>query len=81
MGQLALIIGDFHIPTRSSEIPAKYKEMITPNKVSTVLCTGNVGCREVHDWIKSLSSSVHVVKGDFEDESFNDFPDEKVINH
>lgn len=45
MGQLALVLGDFHIPMRSSEIPAKYKEMITPNKVSAVFCTGNIGSR------------------------------------
>lgn len=45
MGTLALIVGDFHVPHRAAEIPAKYREMITPNKVSTVLCTGNMGCR------------------------------------
>ena len=45
MGQLVLIMGDFHIPQRCSEIPIQYREMITPNKVSAVLCTGNVGCR------------------------------------
>lgn len=39
--------------------------MISPNKVSTVLCTGNMGCREVHDWLKSLAPSVHITQGDY----------------
>lgn len=78
MGQLALVVGDFHIPLRCSEIPPKYKEMITPNKVSAVFCTGNLGSREVHDWCKSLGSTFHIVKGDYEDEAIGDFPEEKV---
>ncbi len=45
MGQLALVLGDFHIPQRCAEIPAKYKEMITPNKVNAVFCTGNIGSK------------------------------------
>jgi vacuolar protein sorting-associated protein 29 len=78
MGQLALVLGDFHIPQRGAEIPAKYKEMITPGKVSAVFCTGNLGSREVYDWTKSLSPTFHVVKGDYEDETIAEFPDEKV---
>lgn len=78
MGQLALVLGDFHIPLRCGEIPLKYKEMITPNKVAAVFCSGNLGSREVYDWIKSLSTTLHIVKGDYEDETLADFPDEKV---
>ena len=69
MGQLALILGDFHIPQRCSEIPAKYREMITPNKVSAVFCTGNFGSREAFDWVKTLSPVTHIVKGDYEDDT------------
>jgi len=48
--------------------------MITPNKVSAVFCTGNIGSRESFDWVKSLSSTFYVVKGDYEDEALTDFP-------
>lgn len=78
MGQLALVAGDFHIPMRCADIPAKYKEMITPDKVSTVFCTGNMGGRQAHDWVKSLSSTLHAVQGDYEDPSIADLPEEKV---
>lgn len=74
-----LLLGDFHIPHRAAEISPKYREMITPNKVSTVLCTGNMGCREVHDWVKTLSGDFHVVKGDFEDEGIKDLPEDKLV--
>ena len=67
MGTLVLLLGDFHVPFRAAEVPPKYREMITPNKVNTVLCTGNMGCREINDWVKSLSANNHTVKGDFED--------------
>lgn len=79
MGVLVLVLGDFHIPHRAAEVPAQYKEMITPNKVNTVICTGNLGCREIHDWVKSLSSNIHIVKGDFEDEGIKELPDDKVV--
>ena len=72
---LVLVLGDFHIPHRAAEVPAKYREMITPNKINTVICTGNMGSREIHDWAKSLSNNFHAVKGDFEDEGFKDLPE------
>jgi vacuolar protein sorting-associated protein 29 len=80
MGQLALVLGDFHIPQRCSEIPSKYKDMITPNKVNSVFCTGNLGSKEVYEWIKTLSNHNHIVKGDYEDEAFTDLVEEKVIS-
>ncbi len=79
MGQLALVVGDFHIPLRCSEVPPKYREMITPNKVTAVFCTGNIGSRETYDWCKSLGNVFHVVKGDYEDEAIGDFVEEKVV--
>ncbi len=45
-GELVLLIGDTHIPQRAVEVPAKFKEMLVPNKVQQVLCTGNLGNRE-----------------------------------
>jgi vacuolar protein sorting-associated protein 29 len=64
---LALVIGDFHIPTRSSDVPESFKELLKPNKVQYVFSTGNLGCREVVDWVKSLSSQAHIVRGDFDE--------------
>eukprot|EP01017_Pseudomicrothorax_dubius_P001294 TRINITY_DN0_c4233_g1_i3.p1 TRINITY_DN0_c4233_g1~~TRINITY_DN0_c4233_g1_i3.p1 ORF type:complete len:187 (+),score=52.42 TRINITY_DN0_c4233_g1_i3:40-600(+) len=66
-GELALIIGDFHIPMRTAEVPDKFKELLVPNKVQHVICTGNIGNRETTDWLKSLSNNFHVVKGDFDE--------------
>lgn len=79
MGTLVLLLGDFHIPHRAAEVPAKYREMITPNKVNAVVCMGNMGCREVFDWVKTLSGNITTVKGDFEDDGIKDLPEEKVV--
>jgi vacuolar protein sorting-associated protein 29 len=35
--------------------------------VQHVICTGNIGNRETLDWLKTLSSNLHVVKGDFDE--------------
>ncbi|CAB3402324.1 unnamed protein product [Caenorhabditis bovis] len=43
-----------------------------------VLCTGNLCTRETFDYLRSLSSDVHVVRGDFDDESLK-YPDTKVV--
>ena len=31
------------------------------------MCTGNIGSRDTLDWVKSLSSNCHIVKGDFDE--------------
>lgn len=32
-GELALVVGDFHIPHRSAMIPEKFQRMLVPNKM------------------------------------------------
>jgi len=61
-GELALIIGDFHIPMRAHDIPEKFKDLLVPNKVQNVICTGNVGSKEMVDYLKSLSDNFYMVK-------------------
>ncbi|MCP9258097.1 Vacuolar protein sorting-associated protein 29 [Dirofilaria immitis] len=91
---LVLVIGDFHIPHRSHNIPAKFRKLLVPNKMQHVLCTGNLCTRETFDYLKSLASDVHVIqymgwnqvirimlfqtRGDFDDILTN-YPDTKVI--
>ncbi|EGR31202.1 vacuolar sorting protein, putative [Ichthyophthirius multifiliis] len=67
-GELAIVFGDFHIPGKIHEIPQQFKELITPNKVQYVICTGNVGkSKETYSWIKSLAQVIYMVKGDQDD--------------
>ncbi|VDM94362.1 unnamed protein product, partial [Onchocerca ochengi] len=75
---LVLVIGDFHIPHRNHNIPAKFRKLLVPNKMQHVLCTGNLCTRETFDYLKSLASDVHVTRGDFDDILVN-YPDTKVI--
>lgn len=32
-GELALVLGDFHIPHRAVKIPEKFQKMLVPNKM------------------------------------------------
>ena len=38
-----------------------------PGKIQHILCTGNLGTKETYDYLKTIASDVHVVKGDFDE--------------
>jgi len=90
-GELVLVLGDCHIPHRSSGIPEQFKRMLVPNKMQHVVCTGNLGSKEQYEELRNLAPNVHVTAGDFEfssntngDSSFDTdcqivFPETKVL--
>ncbi|TKR77909.1 hypothetical protein L596_018799 [Steinernema carpocapsae] len=75
---LVLVIGDIHLPTRCSNLHAKFRKLLVPNKMQHVLCTGNLTNRDTFDFLKSLASDVHVVKGDYDDTAAT-YPESKII--
>lgn len=38
-----------------------------PGKIQHILCTGNLVTRDTYDYLKTIASDVHVVKGDFDE--------------
>ncbi|OWZ16984.1 hypothetical protein PHMEG_0009141 [Phytophthora megakarya] len=83
-GELVLVVGDNHIPTRASEIPEKFQKMLVPNKMQHVLCTGNLVTKEQFNELRDLAPNVHVVAGDCDEvqhKSLFDgaYPETKVI--
>ena len=68
--QLVLVLGDLHIPHRQSGLPAKFKKLLVPGKIQHILCTGNLCTKESYDYLKTLASDVHVVRGDFDEVSY-----------
>ena len=72
-----LVIGDTHIPHRCHSLPAKFKKLLVPGRIQHILCTGNLCARETFDYLKTLASDVHVVRGDF-DENLT-YPEQKVV--
>jgi len=73
-----LIIGDLHIPHRSNSIPAAFKKLLVPGRINHVLCTGNLCTEEQLEFLRSLSSNVHVVKGDFDE--ISGLPETKTVD-
>lgn len=67
--QLVLVLGDLHVPHRQSGLPAKFKNLLVPGKIQHILCTGNLCTKESHDYLKTLASDVHIVRGDFDEVS------------
>jgi vacuolar protein sorting-associated protein 29 len=77
-GELALVVGDFHIPHRAATIPEKFQKILVPNKMKHVLCTGNFISKQQLDYFGTLAPNVHVVRGDFDDDPT--IPEHKIIN-
>uniref|UniRef100_A0A2C9L295 Vacuolar protein sorting-associated protein 29 n=1 Tax=Biomphalaria glabrata TaxID=6526 RepID=A0A2C9L295_BIOGL len=64
---LVLVLGDLHIPHRCNSLPARFKKLLVPGKIQHILCTGNLCTKESFDYLKTLASDVHVVRGDFDE--------------
>jgi vacuolar protein sorting-associated protein 29 len=74
---LVLVLGDLHISHRASHVPAKFKKLLVPGKIQHILCTGNLCNKDSFDYLKTLASDVHVVRGDFDDNL--NYPEQKVV--
>ncbi|XP_055714560.1 vacuolar protein sorting-associated protein 29 [Phlebotomus papatasi] len=74
---LVLVLGDLHIPHRCSTLPSKFKKLLVPGRIHHILCTGNLCTRDSYDYLKTLASDVHIVRGDFDDGQM--YPDHKVV--
>lgn len=77
-GELVLVLGDLHIPDRANAIPENFKRMLVPNKMKHVLCTGNIG-KEQFNNLCGLAPSVHVVRGDFDNDETLPLPETVVV--
>ncbi|KAK2964129.1 Vacuolar protein sorting 29 (Vps29) [Blattamonas nauphoetae] len=75
---LVLVCGDFHIPHRAIDIPAKFQSLLVPGKIQHVLCTGNLCTKETLDYLRTLCSDVHVVQGDFDDANLH-LKEERIV--
>uniref|UniRef100_A0A8D8QWL0 Vacuolar protein sorting-associated protein 29 n=1 Tax=Cacopsylla melanoneura TaxID=428564 RepID=A0A8D8QWL0_9HEMI len=74
---LVLVLGDLHIPHRTSGLPSKFKKLLVPGRIQHILCTGNLVTKETFDYLKTLASDVHVVRGDFDEGT--SYPEKKVV--
>ncbi|GAB4814894.1 hypothetical protein N2152v2_001940 [Parachlorella kessleri] len=74
---LVLCIGDFHVPHRANDLPAKFKSLLIPGKIHHILCPGNLCTEAMYEYLRSVCSEVTVAQGDF-DESTK-WPDTEVV--
>lgn len=71
------MLGDLHIPHRVASLPAKFRKLLTPDRIQHILCTGNLCNRDSYDYLKTVAADVHVVRGDFDDNLT--YPEQKVV--
>jgi len=80
-GELVLVIGDFHIPYKKAAVPAVFRELLSTDKIKTILCTGNVGCDEIIEDMLQISPNLYVVKGEMDaNVKSRELPESIVLN-
>uniref|UniRef100_A0A7S2T3Y5 Vacuolar protein sorting-associated protein 29 n=2 Tax=Chloropicon primus TaxID=1764295 RepID=A0A7S2T3Y5_9CHLO len=74
---LVLCLGDLHVPYRTSDLPQQFKDILLPGKVGQILCTGDICTKEMYDYLKTICTNIHVVKGQFDED--HAYPETKVV--
>ncbi|KAF4123755.1 vacuolar protein sorting-associated protein 29 [Geosmithia morbida] len=80
MAFLILVIGDMYIPDRALDIPAKFKKLLAPGKISQTLCLGNLTDKHTYDYLRSISPDLKIVKGRHDIEATS-LPVAQVVTH
>ena len=68
-GELVLLLGDHHLPSRTCSIPEQFQRMLIPHKMQHVICTGNIESPQEYERLRELvggGSNVHCVAGDYD---------------
>ncbi|KAH6572489.1 hypothetical protein BSLG_002407 [Batrachochytrium salamandrivorans] len=64
---LVLLIGDFHVPHRAIDLPAKFKKLLVPGKIQQILSTGNLTSKDTYDYLRTIAPDVITVRGDMDE--------------
>ncbi|OBS27653.1 hypothetical protein FPOA_01595 [Fusarium poae] len=80
MAFLILVIGDLHIPDRALDIPAKFKKLLSPGKISQTLCLGNLTDKHTYEYLRSVSPDLKIVRGRYDVEATS-LPLTQVVTH
>ncbi|XP_953432.1 vacuolar protein sorting, VPS29 homologue, putative [Theileria annulata] len=78
LGELLMVLGDLHVPQRSLFLPPCFKRLLKTDKIKRVICTGNVGSKEMLEVLNDISPSLHIVQGDYDDDF--DHPDTLTLS-
>ncbi|KAF8578477.1 Metallo-dependent phosphatase [Ramaria rubella] len=76
---LVLVIGDFHIPYRTHDLPPKFKKLLVPGKIQQIICTGNVCDKETYEYLRTVAADVNVVRGDYDEDP--KYPLSQTLTH
>nr|BAN65543.1 vacuolar protein sorting 29, putative [Babesia bovis] len=78
LGELLMLVGDLHVPQRALDLPQCFRDLLNTDKIKQVLCTGNVGSQQMKDLLLGISPNLHMVKGDFDQDTT--LPEELIIH-
>lgn len=73
---LILIIGDFYIPFKSSDIPQIFRDQLQPGRVNHILCTGNLCLKAELDYLRTICPEITIVKGELDEPGISNSEEE-----
>lgn len=77
---LVLVVGDTWVPQRSTGVPDVFRRMFAPGRIHKVLITGSVGCKEMYDYLRTISPEVHCVTSSVDRQWTDRLPESAVLN-
>ena len=78
-GELVVVLGDAHVGHRASDIPEKFKKMLSPDKMQHLVSTGNLCASETYDFMRTVAPKMHAVRGDMDDYSSSQTSAEEIV--
>lgn len=76
---LALVVGDLHVPERAAGIPEAFRKMFLPGRIQAVFITGNVGCRDMYSYFRTLTPDVYCTKGEYDGTWAQSLPETMIV--
>ncbi|ORY87522.1 Metallo-dependent phosphatase-like protein [Leucosporidium creatinivorum] len=76
---LVLVLGDIFIPTRTHDLPAKFKKLLVPGKIQQIVSTGNVCDRETWEYLRGVAPDLRGVRGEYDENPA--LPPSLVLQH
>lgn len=74
------VIGDFHIPSRSRDIPTEIYRKLEEEKPDLILSTGDIGREQVLNKLKKVAE-VKMVRGNMDNSGFPESVEEKIMGY
>lgn len=73
MTSYILLVGDINIPFGAFQIPLQFRELFHPQKITQIVCTGNVTSPKIVDYLKGISTDILAARGPCDETTYPEY--------